>query len=309
MKKILVTDSLFIFDEHVKKLADAGYEVERLDTPHASEEELVKAIKGKTGYILGGIEKISDKVIEAAEEGLVIAFTGIDYKFFIPGWESAKAKGIKIANTPGANSSAVSEYAVATGLMMQRQLQILGKPGDVTFRTTESFQGSSVGIIGSGKIGTKIARIMNALSSGSIKYYSRSRHDEIEKEGAVYSELNNLLETSDVIFVAVPDSAGELVGADKVAVIKENTLVISISSTKIINMDALLVRLKQGTIRVAIDWPAPNKEYDNLSAEVWHNSNDHTAYNTHQASQLASDMAVESILNLLNKGEDKNRVV
>ncbi|MDB5160821.1 MAG: hypothetical protein JWO96_201 [Candidatus Saccharibacteria bacterium] len=37
MNKILVTDSLFIFDEHVKKIETAGYEVERLDKTQATE--------------------------------------------------------------------------------------------------------------------------------------------------------------------------------------------------------------------------------------------------------------------------------
>ncbi len=52
--KILVTDTLFIFDEHVKKFKDAGYEVVRVKKPDMSEGELVEAIKGKVGYVLGG---------------------------------------------------------------------------------------------------------------------------------------------------------------------------------------------------------------------------------------------------------------
>lgn len=52
--KILVTDSLFIKAKHVKKLEVAGYVVERLDKPNATEDELCEAVKGKVGYILGG---------------------------------------------------------------------------------------------------------------------------------------------------------------------------------------------------------------------------------------------------------------
>lgn len=49
-----MTDSLFIAPDHVLQLEEAGYEVERLDKPKATEAELVAAIKGKVGYILGG---------------------------------------------------------------------------------------------------------------------------------------------------------------------------------------------------------------------------------------------------------------
>lgn len=83
-KTILITDSLFIFPEHENMLKNAGYEVERLDKPNATEEELISAIKGKTGYILGGIEKVTDKVLEAADQLKVIIFTGSDWLDFIP---------------------------------------------------------------------------------------------------------------------------------------------------------------------------------------------------------------------------------
>lgn len=59
---ILVTDTLFILDEHIRRLEAAGYEIERLPKPHASEQELMSAIKGKVGYVLGGIEQITAKL-------------------------------------------------------------------------------------------------------------------------------------------------------------------------------------------------------------------------------------------------------
>ena len=51
---ILITDSLFIFSEHEAQIRAEGYEIERLNKPDATEAELVAAIKGKVGYILGG---------------------------------------------------------------------------------------------------------------------------------------------------------------------------------------------------------------------------------------------------------------
>lgn len=125
--KILVTDSLFIFKEHEEALRNAGYEIERLDKPEATEEELVAAVKGKVGYILGGIEKITDRVIEAADQLKVITFTGSDWQYFIPGHDLATKKGIGIANAPGANSGAVAEYTLAFMLAMTREIFDLGR--------------------------------------------------------------------------------------------------------------------------------------------------------------------------------------
>lgn len=53
-KSILVTDSLFISEVNVKELKSAGFGVERLDKPKATEDELIDALEGKAGYILGG---------------------------------------------------------------------------------------------------------------------------------------------------------------------------------------------------------------------------------------------------------------
>ncbi len=92
--KVLVTDSLFIKDKHVKLLEAAGYEVERLDKPSATEEELCDAVRGKVGYILGGIEKVTDKVIESADGLKAIVFTGTGWQGFIPGHDLATKRGI-----------------------------------------------------------------------------------------------------------------------------------------------------------------------------------------------------------------------
>ena len=303
--KILVTDSLFIFDEHVEQLKAEGYAVERLDKPNASEEELAQAIKGKIGYILGGIERITPGVIEAANELKAISFTGSDYKEFIPGWKLAKEKGIAITNTPGANSSAVSEFALSVALAMQRNLFELGRTGNKKFQTTQSFVEAKVGIIGAGHIGRKIINLTQAFKPKQILYTSNSEKS-IE---ATFVELEELLQESDIIFLAVPGSAGEILNKDRLNSIKKNALLVSISPLSTIDTETLFDRLQTGTLRAAIDWPAPSDKFKDLPLYVWFNTNDHTAYNTIEANRLASDMAVKSLLNVLNNGEDKHRVI
>lgn len=298
-KKILVTDSLFIFDEHIKKLKDAGYEVERLDTPKATEEELVEALQGKMGYILGGIERVTDKVIESTDNLRAIAFTGSDYQEFIPGWRRAKEKGIEIFSAPGANASAVSEFAITVALMMERNLLELGRTGERTFQTTGSFKGATIGVIGSGHIGQKIIKTIQAFDPKEVQYFSRNKKDV----DADYAELNKLLSDSDIIFVAVPSSAGQVLDTSAILQIKRNALVISISPLNTLNTDVLLKRLQSGTLRAAIDWPAPSDEFKELPLHAWFNTNDHTAFNTKEANQTASDAVIDSLIRTLNREE------
>lgn len=95
--KILVTDSLFVKQKHIKMLEDAGFEVERLDKPNAPDEEIRAALKGKVGYLQGGIEKISEATIDAADELKAIVFTGTSWKSFIPAHEHVTKKALPLA--------------------------------------------------------------------------------------------------------------------------------------------------------------------------------------------------------------------
>jgi D-3-phosphoglycerate dehydrogenase len=307
--KVLVTDSLFIADEHVKQIEDAGYEVERLDKPNATEDELIEALKGKVGYVLGGIEKVTDKVIESTDQLKVIAFTGADWQALITGWEKAKEKGIKISNAPGANSPAVAELALTLTLAMQRNLFELGRTGDVQFQTTETLQNAVVGVIGAGHIGSKIIKMLFTFAPEKVMYHARNKHPEVETDGAEYSELQALLTSSDVIIIAAPGSAGTILDKAAIDSLKENALLVTISPKNHIDFDALLVRLQNGTLRAATDWPAQSDAFTKLPLRVWFNTNNHTAYNTKQVIQICSDMGTSSLINLLEKGEDEYQVL
>ena len=63
MSKILITDTLFVFKEHEDKIRAAGYEIERLEKSNPTESELIEAIRDKVGYILGGVEAVTEKMV------------------------------------------------------------------------------------------------------------------------------------------------------------------------------------------------------------------------------------------------------
>jgi glyoxylate reductase len=307
--KILITDSLFIFPEHEQQLADAGYEIERLDIPAATEEQLTQHLSGKVGYVLGGIEKVTDKVIEAAGDLKVIVFTGADWINFIPGHEKATERGIAIANTPGANAYAVAEYTITLILAMTRNIFELGRTGQTKFQTTDSLNQLTVGIIGMGTIGSRVARILKALGAKDIVYYSREQKPEIEKEtGACFVSQEELLSRSDIVTLHASKEAGTgFIGKEELSKMKDGSLLVNCGFTGGVDADALYAELQSGRIRAAQDDPMDDR-FSLLPLSVWFNSNSHTAYNTHEANKTASDMAVKSLLNLLATGEDEHRV-
>lgn len=307
--KILVTDSLFIFPEHEALLADAGYEIERLDKPEATEAELIQAVKGKVGYILGGIEKVTDAVIEAGDTLKVVAFTGSDATHFVPGIKRATERGVAVTTTPGANAYAVSEYTLSVILAMTRNLFELGRTGDKTFLTTSSLKELTVGIVGMGHIGTKMAESLTALGAKKILYANRTRKEEIEKKlGIEYVTLNELLSQSDIVSLHVSKAVGAgFFGKEELARMKDGALLVNFGFMGGVDRDALLPELQTGRLRAAEDGPK-DERFEDLPLSVWYCSNAHTAYNTHEANKKASDMAVQSLLNILEKGEDQHQV-
>lgn len=308
-KTILITDSLFIFPEHEEKLGAAGYEIERLDKPEPTEDELVEAIKGKTGYILGGIEHVTEKVIDAADNLQAIAMTGIGYKEFIPAWEYATKKGIAIVNTPDAPTHAVAEWALTMALAMNRNIFDLGRLGEKQFLTTKGLENQNIGIIGLGRIGRHIVEMIKVFRPGQIVYYSRNKHEDAEKAlGILHQPLENLLADSDVIFLCVSKDAGENFLSEKeFSQMKENSLLVSFVYHGIINRDALLKELKAGRIRAASDHPM-DERFNELPLSTWYCFKGSNAFNTEIELKLTSDTATQSLLNMLTTGDDKNLV-
>ena len=299
--KILITDSLFIFPEHEKLLRDAGYEIERLDKPEATEEELVEHIPGKVGYILG-IEKVTDKVIDSADSLKAIVFTGSDALSFIPAYDKAAKRGISIATTPGANSYAVAEYTVALMLAMTRNLFELGRTGEKKFETTRSLNELTVGIVGMGHIGIRVARMLSGLGVKKLLYTNRTRKKEVEeKMGLEFVTLDELLSESDIVSLHVSKTVGDgFIGKEQLAKMKNGALLVNCGFMGGVDRKALLPELAAGRLRAAEDGPA-DPVFSNLPLSVWYCSNAHTAYNTVEANKTASDMAVQKLLSIFDR--------
>ncbi len=309
--KILVTDSLFIFDEHVKQLEAAGFEVERLDKPDARERELIEAVRGKVGYIIGGIESVTAPVIEAADALKAIVFTGIGYKGHIPAWKLATKKGITIGNTPDGPTNAVAEWSVTAALAMNRGLFDLTEGlGDKTFLTTKGLEGIVIGILGLGHIGGRIAEMVQVFRPQTTLYFSTNRHEDKEKtSNLIYvSDPYEVINQSDILFLCIDgDENKNYFGEKELKAMKKDALLVSFMPKGVVQNDSLYEALTAGKIRAASD-NSLDERFTKLPLSRWFNFMGSNAFNTEEAIQYMSDRATQTLINLLTTGKDENKV-
>jgi len=170
----------------------------------------------------------------------------------------ASSRGIMVTNTPGANAYAVAELAVTLMLAVGRNLMFHNKSiqSGVWSRTmftdnAVSLNGKKVGIIGGGNIGRQVARRVQAFGA-TVQYYDVFRlSPEMEKEfDMTFTDLDNLLKTSDVVTIHVPllDSNHHMLNADKIALMKKGAILINTARGGLVDDKALLAAIDEGRL-------------------------------------------------------------
>lgn len=168
--------------------------------------------------------------------------------------------GVLVAGNQGANSVAVSEITImlmiGANRHAQEQIRNLhsGKYHGDFFDTWEQYHeldGKRVGIIGLGRIGSKVARRLQGWDC-EIVYYDKLEVDpEVEKFANAKSvSLDELLATSDVISVHVPltENSRGMIGDDEFAKMKPNAVYVSTCRGPVTDEAALIKALENGAI-------------------------------------------------------------
>lgn len=306
MKKILVTDSLFIFEEHVQQIKDAGYEVERLDKPKATEDELIAALSDKVGYILGGIEDVTEKVVKSAEHLKVISFTGAGYTEFVTGHEAAKEKGIAITAAKGANADAVAEFSLTLSLMAARRIPEITNPDGPVFLTSKGATETTLGVIGCGDIGRKVVNLASKVGF-SVLVAARKKIDGLPAN-VRQVDIETLVKESDVISLHVDKENGtNVLNSELISKMKTGGALVNAAFIHAFDQQAFVKRIEAGELRLLSDQKLEVK--GNFPVGSVLETNLQSGFNTFQALKAVSDQTTNSLLNILEHGEDDFQVV
>lgn len=262
--KIFVTRQ--IPDRGIQMLKEKGYEI--TVSPHdrvLAKEELVEFLKrDRYDAVLCLLtDKIDAEVLDAAKAGGVkiianyaVGFDNVDVK-------AAGERGIMVTNTPGVLTDTVAEHTFALMLAIAHRIAEADR-----FTRAEKFKGwepmlllgndfsrKTIGIVGLGRIGSRVAHHAAKGFDANVIYYDIKRNEEFEKEfGAEYKEkLEDLLKEADFVSLHVPllDSTRHLINAERLKIMKPTAYLINTSRGPVIDEAALVEALKNGIIRGA----------------------------------------------------------
>ena len=192
---------------------------------------------------------LSKEVVEQAPnlKMVDVAFTGVDH---IP-MERLKERGIVVCNASGYATEAVAELVV--GFM----IQLFRNTREVEWKCRQEgtkagfigslVQGKTIGIIGAGAIGKRVAFLCKLYGCHIIcTNPSKVQYDYIDEQ----VDLETLLKRSDVVTIHCPltDQTKNMIGKQELSLMKKKAFLINTARGDVIELDALKEALKKGTI-------------------------------------------------------------
>jgi D-3-phosphoglycerate dehydrogenase len=174
--------------------------------------------------------------------------------------EAATEHGVLVINTPGRNAAAVAELTVGLMLALVRNIpaahQMVSSGGWVdpmapylSLRGTE-LAGKTIGIVGFGAIGQRVARRLSAFETFILVYDPYVNPKRIKENGAKPLELDALVEQSDLITLhcsTVPETVG-LISAQRIALMKPTAYLVNTASAYVVDEEAVARALRERRI-------------------------------------------------------------
>ncbi len=262
MPKVFITR--IVPEAGVKALKEKGYEV--VINPEdrvLTKEELINNLKGQNYDALFCLltDKIDAEVMDSFGPQLKIV-ANMAMGFDNINIEEAKERGIMITNTPDVLTDTVAEHTFALMLAIAHRIAEADKftralkyqGWEPMLLLGNGLSGKTLGIVGLGRIGSRVA--YHALKGFDMKvvYYDIKRNEDFEKEfSAVYMSLENLLKQSDFISIHVPllDSTRHLINAENLKLMKPSAYLVNTSRGPVIDEAALAYALANKIIKGA----------------------------------------------------------
>ena len=230
---IVCVESLGIGRERFEALkahyAEMGHEFTYYMDRKEDEATLAERMSGADVAVISNI-KLPATVLSQCKKlkYLSVAFTGLDHIDLA----YCREHGIEVQNAAGYSTTAVSELAVGMMLDLLRNIislnEMIRQGGSRGTFLGRELRGKTVGIVGTGAIGTATARLLVAFGAKVIAW-SRTERAEVKAMGVQYMPLDDLLRQSDIVSLHVPlcDETRGLIGERELGLMKPTALLVN----------------------------------------------------------------------------------
>lgn len=226
-----------------------------------SSAELIQQLQGKQGVFTTGSERISQEVLAACPDLKICANMAVGFNNFDLG--AMTAAGVLGTNTPDVLTETTADFGFALMMATARRMAEserflragLWNRWRYDMFAGAEVHGSTLGILGMGRIGQGIAKRGAHGFGMNVIYHNRSRLEAATEAacGASYVSKQDLLQRSDHLVLVLPYSpeAHHAIGATELAQMKPTATLVNIARGGIVDDAALAIALKQGTIAAA----------------------------------------------------------
>ena len=272
-----------------------------------SEHALIARIAGAhTMIVARTTTRVTNTVFEEASSELkhvAIWGTAVDHVAL----EAARRLGVVVTNTPNAATVAVAEHALALLLALARkipQLDLRVREGEWPGGQLTQLAGRTLGIVGTGAIGIRLARIAEGIG---MRILMSSLSETVDKsEGSNWTEVSfsELLANSDAISLhaRLTPQTRSMFGASEFARMKPTALFVNTARGQLVNSRALAEALANETIAGAaldvfnaepLDRNSPLTRLPNVILTP------HIAANTNEALNVSLNMVIDNVIDFL----------
>ena len=236
---------------------------------------------------------------------LSVAFTGVDHIAL----DACRARNILVCNAAGYSTNAVAELTFGLAISVIRNIVPCDarcrkegtKDGLVGF---ELF-GKTFGVVGTGAIGARVAKIAAAFGC-RVLAYSRTAKQELVDAGVQYVSLDELLAQSDFVSLHVPltDATRGLINAAAIAKMKQGAVLLNTARGPVVDSAALVEALNAGKLAGAgidvFEGEPPIAENHPLCSAKNTVLTPHVAFASREALETRADIVFANIEKWLN---------
>ena len=216
-----------------------------------SEENVIRELQNADAGIID-IEPYGESVFSQVKDSTKlmvrfgVGFDKVDLK-------AASRNGIAIARTTGANTTAVAEMALTLMLTCRRRMnlyQARTRAGEWVEDIGNELIGSTVGIIGYGNIGRRLAKLLKGFDCRILAYDPFPNEEAAKADGVELVALEEILTQSDAISIHVPytKETHHMINRETLTLMKPTAVIVNTARGNIIDEDALYQALKSGQI-------------------------------------------------------------